>query len=68
MDTTETLAAATQPVAQPATDRPAVPARAVAPPVPRRARSNWRGAAFAAPYLAHLALFFGYPLVFAIVL
>ncbi|HEX9951810.1 MAG TPA: sugar ABC transporter permease [Rubricoccaceae bacterium] len=64
METIETLV----PVAQPATDRPAVPARAVAPPVPRRARSNWRGVAFAAPYLAHLALFFGYPLAFAIVL
>ena len=34
----------------------------------RRARSDWRGVAFAAPFLAHLALFFGYPLAFAFVL
>lgn len=34
----------------------------------RRARSDWRGLAFAAPFLAHLALFFGYPLAFALVL
>lgn len=67
------LAAETVPVMQPATDTPAVPARAARlsatqAPTPQRARSDWRGAAFAAPYLLHLALFFGYPLVFAVVL
>ena len=35
---------------------------------PARRRSDWRGLAFAAPFLAHLALFFGYPLAFALVL
>ena len=34
----------------------------------RRDRSDWRGLAFAAPYFLHLGLFFGYPLVFALVL
>ncbi len=34
----------------------------------RRARTDWRGILMASPFLAHLALFFGYPLVFAIVL
>lgn len=63
-ETTDTLV----PVAQPGTDTPAAVARAVSPPRPRRAKSDWRGLAFASPYLAHLALFFGYPLVFAIVL
>ncbi len=67
-ETPDTLAAETVPVLQPATDVPAVPVRAVAVPRPRRAKSDWRGAAFAAPYLAHLALFFGYPLAFALVL
>ena len=69
-ETPDTLAeapAAVVPAAQPATAVPAVPV-AAAPVVPRRARSDWRGAAFAAPYLAHLALFFGYPLAFAVVL
>ena len=57
------------PALQPTADPPAVPARAAAPPPsPRRARSDWRGLAFAAPYLAHLGLFFGYPLAFAAVL
>src|SRR5687767_14617179 len=34
----------------------------------RREKVNWRGPLLAAPYLAHLALFFGYPLLFALVL
>ncbi len=67
-ETPDTLAAKTLPVMQPGTDAPAAVARALAPPRPLRAKSNWRGAAFAAPYLVHLAVFFGYPLVFAIVL
>lgn len=50
--------------------RPETPlvAPVAAPARRRRARSDWRGAAFAAPYLVHLALFFGYPLLFALVL
>lgn len=35
---------------------------------PRRARVDWRGPLLAAPYFLHLAVFFGYPLVFAVVL
>ena len=64
------LAAETEPATQSATDLPAVPAHTVRPPPAgaRRQRSDWRGLAFAAPYLAHLALFFGYPLAFAAVL
>ncbi len=55
------------PAAQPETPAVApVPVSAAAPR--RRARSDWRGLAFAAPFLAHLALFFGYPLAFALVL
>ena len=47
----------------------AVPAEAAARPAARaRDRSDWRGLAFAAPYFLHLGLFFGYPLVFALVL
>ena len=68
-------AIAAVPAMPPATDTPGsrsrpggIPARAATPARPRRARSNWRGLAFAAPYLAHLALFFGYPLAFAVVL
>ena len=34
----------------------------------RRDRFDWRGPAFAAPHVVHLALFFGYPLAFALVL
>ena len=47
--------------AAPPPARPETPLVApVATPVRRRrARSDWRGAAFAAPYLVHLALFFG---------
>lgn len=33
-----------------------------------RRKRDWRGPLFAAPYLVHLALFFGYPLLFALVL
>ena len=68
IETPATLAQATVPATQPATDVPAVPARAADPPQARRQRSDWRGVAFAAPYLAHLGLFFGYPLAFAAVL
>jgi len=34
----------------------------------KRSRFDWRGPALAAPYVLHLAIFFGYPLVFALVL
>jgi multiple sugar transport system permease protein len=34
----------------------------------KRRRVEWRGPAIAAPYLIHLAVFFGYPLLFAFVL
>ena len=37
-------------------------------PAPRRSRIDWRGPLMAAPYLLHLAVFFGYPLAFAVVL
>ncbi len=68
-ETPDTIAQETVPAMQSRTDVPAVPAHAVAPPVPvRRERSDWRGVAFAAPYLLHLGLFFGYPLLFAAVL
>ena len=56
------------PALQPAASLPAVPAPAAGPPRARRQRSDWRGLAFAAPYLVHLAVFFGYPLAFAAVL
>lgn len=35
---------------------------------PGRAARDWRGPLLAAPYFVHLAVFFGYPLVFALVL
>ncbi|HLA63202.1 MAG TPA: sugar ABC transporter permease [Rhodothermales bacterium] len=35
---------------------------------PRRRKRDWRGPVLALPYFLHLALFFGYPLLFAIVL
>ncbi len=47
----------------------------MAPPLPaprpvthRREKSQWKGYAFAAPYIVHLLIFFGYPLLFALVL
>lgn len=71
-ETPDTIATETVPAMQPGTDVPAVPAHAAGTEAPRggarRAKSNWRGPLFAAPYLLHLALFFGYPLVFAAVL
>jgi multiple sugar transport system permease protein len=47
---------------------PALPLPATAARRPARRRSNWRGPALAAPYFLHLAVFFGYPLGFALVL
>ena len=50
------------------------PAAPPGPSAPRPAarpwhrRVDWRGPALAAPYFLHLAVFFGYPLVFALVL
>lgn len=48
------------------------PNAGAAPPAsvtaPRRAKRDWRGPLLAAPYFLHLAIFFGYPLVFALVL
>ena len=57
----------------PTTDPSGAAVAALPPPVatPRRARRtkrDWRGPLLAAPYFVHLAVFFGYPLVFAIVL
>ena len=49
-----------------ATSRPEPPAST--PRRRTRGRSDWRGLAFAAPHFLHLGLFFGYPLVFAIIL
>ncbi|WP_412062421.1 carbohydrate ABC transporter permease [Rubrivirga sp. IMCC45206] len=40
----------------------------VPPRRPWHRRVDWRGPALAAPYFLHLGLFFGYPLVFALVL
>ncbi len=58
------------PVTAAAAPSPAASGAGSAPsgPSPRRATRNWRGPLLAAPYFLHLAVFFGYPLVFAIVL
>ena len=44
------------------------PSAAPASRRPWHRRVDWRGPALAAPYFLHLAVFFGYPLVFALVL
>jgi multiple sugar transport system permease protein len=57
----------------PLLDPPVLPVEAGAvapgPATPRRReRTDWRGPLLTAPYFLHLALFFGYPLLFAVVL
>ena len=69
LDTAERRATAEALAVRPASAvQPEAAARSRAGRRRTRERSDWRGVAFAAPYLLHLSLFFGYPLVFALVL
>lgn len=52
----------------PAATRVSTDGGAASPARPRRARSDRRGYLLAAPYFLHLAVFFGYPLLFSLVL